>query len=126
MPPDPLLPFGGDDGAGVPPLPDEPPPDEPPSPGCCGAVEYGLVVVATPVTGGVLVRAVRAGGPADKAGIRPGDVILEVDGQPVPSSEDLSLLLAGHKPGDRIQLTIVRQNGQRATVTVTLGSEPGA
>jgi S1-C subfamily serine protease len=81
------------------------------------------VGVATVTAGGVLVSSVEKGGPADKAGIRPGDIIVSVDGQPTPSTDDLSTVLAGLKPGRRVPVVVVR-NGGRTTVTVTLGELP--
>ncbi|MEA2317591.1 MAG: hypothetical protein QOD44_1780 [Solirubrobacteraceae bacterium] len=81
------------------------------------------VSVATVTAGGVLVSSVEKGGPADKAGIRPGDIIVSVDGQPTPSTDDLSTVLAGLKPGRRVPVVVVR-NGGRTTVTVTLGELP--
>jgi putative serine protease PepD len=79
--------------------------------------------VATVTAGGVLVASVEKGGPADKAGIRPGDVIVSVDGRPTPSTDELTTVLAGLKPGQKVPVTLVR-NGQRMTVTVTLGELP--
>src|SRR6185503_10174862 len=48
---------------------------------------------------GALVSAVEKGGPAEKAGIEPGDVILRFDGKPVASSEDLPRLVGAVRPG---------------------------
>jgi S1-C subfamily serine protease len=81
------------------------------------------VSVATVTAGGVLVSSVEKGAPADKAGIRPGDIIVSVDGQPTPSTDELSTVLAGLKPGRRVPVVVVR-NGGRTTVTVTLGELP--
>ncbi|MEA2248817.1 MAG: hypothetical protein QOH46_3346 [Solirubrobacteraceae bacterium] len=79
--------------------------------------------VATVTAGGVLVASVESGGPADKAGIEQGDIIVSVDGQPTPSTDALSTVLAALKPGRRVPVVIVR-DGQRMTVTVTLGELP--
>ncbi|MFF5363517.1 trypsin-like peptidase domain-containing protein [Streptomyces scabiei] len=64
---------------------------------------------------------VTAGGPADRAGIRSGDVITEVDGQRVHSGDELIVKVRAHRPGDRLQLTLLR-GGDERTVTLTLGS----
>ncbi|WP_020113962.1 trypsin-like peptidase domain-containing protein [Streptomyces bottropensis] len=64
---------------------------------------------------------VTEGGPADRAGIRPGDVITEVDGQRVHSGDELIVKVRAHRPGDRLELTLLR-DGSRRTVTLTLGS----
>ncbi|RNL72624.1 S1C family serine protease [Streptomyces sp. I6] len=65
------------------------------------------------------------GGPAAKAGIRPGDVITKVDGQRVHSGEELIVKIRAHRPGDRLELTVLRDGGER-TRTVTLGSSTGS
>ncbi|WP_061451412.1 S1C family serine protease, partial [Streptomyces scabiei] len=64
---------------------------------------------------------VTAGGPADRAGIRSGDVITEVDGQRVHSGDELIVKVRAHRPGDRLELTLLRDGDER-TVTLTLGS----
>ncbi|MEV4332205.1 trypsin-like peptidase domain-containing protein [Streptomyces sp. NPDC049597] len=61
------------------------------------------------------------GGPAAKAGIKPGDVITKVDGQRVHSGEELIVKIRAHRPGDRLELTI-RRGGDERTMTLTLGS----
>ncbi|MFF8608616.1 S1C family serine protease [Streptomyces sp. NPDC015346] len=67
---------------------------------------------------------VTPGGPAAKAGIRPGDVITKVDGQRVHSGEELIVKIRAHRPGDRLELTLVR-GGKEQTKTLTLGSSQG-
>jgi S1-C subfamily serine protease len=54
-----------------------------------------------------------------------GDAIVSLDGAPVDSSSRLVAMLADHKPGDQVQLGIVRE-GQDKTVTVTLGNAPSS
>ena len=61
---------------------------------------------------GIGVVAVEPGSPADKAGLVPGDIITEVDGESVTSSKTLSSILQKHKPGDEITLTVFRQSRQ--------------
>ena len=58
-------------------------------------------------------------GPADKAGLRPGDVITKVDGRPIDGPADLVALIRSKAPGDRIQVTYQR-DGRETTVPVTL------
>ena len=58
---------------------------------------------------GALVSTVEKGGPADKAGLEPGDVILKVDGRDVVSSGDLPAVIAVATPGDKIQIDIWRK-----------------
>ncbi|MFD5861912.1 S1C family serine protease [Streptomyces chartreusis] len=68
--------------------------------------------------------AVTVGGPGDKAGIKPGDVITEVDGQRVHSGEELIVKTRAHRPGDRLKLTLKR-GGKEVTISLTLGSSSG-
>jgi S1-C subfamily serine protease len=79
-----------------------------------------------PTTGGVAVVSVAPGGPADKAGIKVGDIIVAFDGKPTSSWEALGNAIRAHRPGDRVDVTILqRSNGwPRRTVTVTLGTNP--
>ncbi|MEV1062430.1 trypsin-like peptidase domain-containing protein [Streptomyces sp. NPDC050263] len=67
---------------------------------------------------------VTPGGPGDRAGIRAGDVVTEVDGQRVHSGEELIVKTRAHRPGDRLELTIQRDGRQR-TLTLVLGSSDG-
>jgi S1-C subfamily serine protease len=75
---------------------------------------------------GVYVGAVTPGGPAAKAGIRVGDVIAAIDGQPTPTADALGAALAAKKPGQTVAVKIVRQSGKRETVHVRLGQLPGS
>jgi putative serine protease PepD len=72
---------------------------------------------------GAQIAAVVEGGPADKAGLRPGDRILQVGGQEVDDSDDVAARIAGRKPGDVVEV-VVRRNGDERTVKVTLGTQP--
>jgi S1-C subfamily serine protease len=91
-----------------------------------------------PVTSGVLVASVRPGSGAAKAGLKPatsqvtvegeswpagGDVIVKLDGGSVPSIERLVDLIASRKPGDRIDLEVVRGTS-RIHINVKLGRQP--
>ncbi|WUN87318.1 trypsin-like peptidase domain-containing protein [Streptomyces bobili] len=64
---------------------------------------------------------VTAGGPGDRAGIRPGDVITAVDGRRVHSGEELIVKTRAHRPGDRLELTVER-DGKERTLSLVLGS----
>jgi S1-C subfamily serine protease len=86
---------------------------------------YLGVEVATIVGGGVLVQRVVPGGPAAKAGIQPGEVIVAVAGQPTPTAEDLTTLVASLTPGQQVDVTVVKPTGQQANVRVTVGKPPG-
>jgi serine protease Do len=62
---------------------------------------------------GALVNSVEKGGPAEKAGIEAGDVILKFDGKPVTSSEDLPRMVGGTKPGSRATVQVWRNKATR-------------
>ncbi|WP_411120532.1 trypsin-like peptidase domain-containing protein [Streptomyces sp. x-19] len=64
---------------------------------------------------------VTPGGPGAKAGIRPGDVITQVDGAAVHSGEELIIKVRSHRPGDALTLTVQRDGAERS-VRLTLGS----
>jgi S1-C subfamily serine protease len=85
---------------------------------------YLGVEVTTIVGGGVLVRRVAAGGPAAKAGIRPGDVIVAMAGQPTATADDLHSVLGTLKPGQKVDVDLLQQGSRQATVSVTLGKRP--
>jgi S1-C subfamily serine protease len=70
---------------------------------------------------GAYLEQITDGGPAAKAGLQPGDVVLAADGHAVPSYDELVVLVQQHKPGDVIPLTFVRGTGKH-TVRVTLSS----
>ncbi len=72
---------------------------------------------------GVLVADVMRGGPADAAGLRAGDVIVEFGGKPVKEVPDLQRQAAGAAPGQGVNLVIVRDHA-RVPVTVTVGEMP--
>ncbi|TGB08902.1 S1C family serine protease, partial [Streptomyces palmae] len=68
--------------------------------------------------------AVNPGGPGDRAGIEPGDVITAVDGVRVHSGSELIVKIRSHRPGDRLRLTVER-GGQEHSMSLTLGSADG-
>jgi len=68
---------------------------------------------------GALVRSVESGGPAEKAGVEPGDIITKVDGKVIERPGDLQRSIAGVKPGTKTNLQVFRRGGYRdLTVTV--------
>jgi S1-C subfamily serine protease len=74
---------------------------------------------------GVYVGSVTPGSPAAKAGIKPGDVIMSVAGKPTPTTDALSVVLATRKPGQKVTVVVRHQDGNKATLQVTLGEFPG-
>lgn len=69
--------------------------------------------------------AVTPGGPAAAAGLRAGDVITALDGEPVGDTEQLDVISVTRSPGDRLQVAY-RRDGASAEATVTLGAAPAA
>jgi S1-C subfamily serine protease len=107
-------------------------------------VDGQLDALDLPVNHGALVQTVESGSPADQAGLKAGnlqaqlsgqgdsgavvlggDIITKVDGRAIKTSDELSQLVAAHKPGDQIKLEIVRKKATK-TVTVTLGKRPSS
>lgn len=71
---------------------------------------------------GVGVVSVTPGGAADKAGIKAGDLITEVDGTATPSMAALSETLAALRPGQQVPVAVTHADGSGSTVHVTLGT----
>jgi S1-C subfamily serine protease len=76
-----------------------------------------------PIDQGNVVLQVERGSPADRAGIQVEDFIVGIGGEPIRSSGDLLRLLRARRPGDRVQIAIVRGN-QRLNVTAQLAEAP--
>ena len=76
-----------------------------------------------PAEKGALVSSVEPGSPGDKAGLKRGDVVTELNGQPVKGNNDLRLKVGALAPGTVIHLKIDR-DGKSQDVTVTLGEAP--
>ncbi len=72
---------------------------------------------------GALVSEITPGGPSDLAGLKPGDLVLRVNGHPVESSTDLTRQVATVQPGAEIRLE-VRRDGQVRQLTVKSGVRP--
>ena len=90
-----------------------------------GKAQHALlgVSVKTVSSGvGVSVSQVRGGSAADAAGLRAGDVITAIDGTPVATAEKLRAIIAGHRPGDSVTLTVQR-NGSAKILKAALGTK---
>jgi serine protease Do len=74
---------------------------------------------------GALVQSVDKGGPADKAGIRPGDVIVAVSTFPVKETRQLIDHVSLMPPGQKVDLEVIRE-GKRLTIPAVLGERPPA
>jgi S1-C subfamily serine protease len=73
--------------------------------------------------GGVAVRQVVSGTPADQAGVQPGDVIQTINGKPVNSSSDFTSVISALKPGTPVTLRVWSQ-GVKKNVQATLAEQP--
>ena len=73
--------------------------------------------------GGLMVMHVEAGGPAEKAGIVLGDVIVELKGKPVLETESIRDVVSGAKIGEKVGITVLR-SGTPLEVTVVLAERP--
>jgi S1-C subfamily serine protease len=107
-------------------------------------VDGQLDALNLPVSHGALVQSVEAGSPAEQAGLKAGDlpatlpgsgdngavvlggdIITKVDGKAITSSDQLSQLVSGHKPGDKVKVEFLRKKTTK-TLTVTLGKRPSS
>jgi serine protease DegS/serine protease DegQ len=76
-----------------------------------------------PMGGGALIAGVMRGSPADRGGVRPGDVLLEVDGKKVKDASSMLQLIAALVPGQQATLKVYRSGGER-DIVVTVGKRP--
>ncbi len=83
----------------------------------------GVEMSSTASGGAPVISNASGGGPAARAGLRAGDVILAIDGHDVHDFSDVSGAVNAHKPGDHVKLR-VRRNGSERTIDVTLGTRP--
>ena len=73
---------------------------------------------------GALVAGAQDGTPAEKAGLKSGDVITAVDGEPIANARELTRKIGALKPGAKAEITYLR-DGKERTATVALASQPG-
>jgi serine protease DegQ len=76
-----------------------------------------------PSTRGALIAGVLRGGPADKAGVKPGDVLVEVEGRPVADPTSMLNLVAALAPGNSAKVKLKRQ-GKDVDENITVGRRP--
>ena len=86
------------------------------------AVQLGL----DSSTRGAAVTVVYPGGPADKANMAVGDVIIAADDRPVDSAADLSAVIADRDPGDELDLEVIDTSGPRLVTVAVTKRAPGA
>ena len=89
------------------------------------SVKHAFLGVSTQAAanGGATVGDVVAGGPAAKAGLQRGDVIVSIGGSTVSSPDDVAGAVNARTPGDKVAV-VVERGGDRRTLTVTLGAQP--
>ena len=90
-----------------------------------GEVAYPYLGVylmdSTNSEGGVMVDTIEKGSPADKAGLKKGDIIIKIDGKEATSASRLKYILYKHDIGEKVIFDVVR-DGKEIKITVTLGS----
>ncbi|HTE63705.1 MAG TPA: PDZ domain-containing protein, partial [Solirubrobacteraceae bacterium] len=82
-----------------------------------------LGVSTAPASGGAQIQEATAGGPAAAAGLRAGDLIVSVGGQPVREPGDVAAAIQDRHPGEQVPIEIER-GGARQTVDVQLATRP--
>jgi serine protease DegQ len=76
-----------------------------------------------PRQNGAIIAGVVRGGPADRAGVKPGDILAAVQGKPVGDTNQMLNLISSLPPGQKAQLTVIRKN-QQSKLDVTVGKRP--
>jgi serine protease DegQ len=72
---------------------------------------------------GALIAGIMRSGPADKAGVKPGDILMEINGQPVIDSAGMLNLIAALKPSQKASIKVIRNQSEMA-FTITIGKRP--
>jgi S1-C subfamily serine protease len=85
----------------------------------------GVQIADTMGSDGVYVSTVTAGGPADQAGIKVGDLITAINGSPTATTSALSTVVSNLKPGQKVNVKIAHQSGTTAALSLTIGTYPG-
>jgi serine protease DegQ len=76
-----------------------------------------------PNTNGALIAGVLKGGPADQAGVKPGDIIVAVEGKPVIDSSGMLNLIAALEPGKTATITVIRNQAEKQ-IKINVGKRP--
>ncbi len=73
---------------------------------------------------GIYIAETESEGSAAAGGLRPGDVIIEIDGKKIEKFGELSEMIAAHRPGDKVEITYLR-NKKKNTITLVLRNQQG-
>jgi serine protease Do len=73
---------------------------------------------------GALINVVAPNSPAERSGIKTGDIVLQIDGKTIKNSTELPFIIGRYRPGQSAKLNIVR-NGEKMSLTVNIGSRNG-
>jgi len=74
---------------------------------------------------GTIIAGVIRGGPADKAGMKPGDILLSIQSKPVTNTTEMLNLVAQLKPGNKVNIAVLRNN-KELTLEILIGTRPSA
>lgn len=85
----------------------------------------GIHAADVPNGQGASIYSVAAGGPADKAGLKAGDVITAIDGRAIPDQQSLASVLSGLQPRQSVSVQVTRGDGSETSLPVILGELPG-
>ena len=88
------------------------------------ATTAALRELGIPVTTRVIVDELSPGSPS-KGKLRPGDIVVEVDGEPAMGGAHLRDLITAHKPGEQVRITVLRDGKQVETTVTTTAAEDG-
>ncbi|HEU4700347.1 MAG TPA: M20/M25/M40 family metallo-hydrolase [Gemmatimonadales bacterium] len=84
----------------------------------------GTIPDMTDAPGGVRLTGIRAGSPAERAGLRANDIITRIGAMETPDLQAMTDALRSHRPGDTVDITVLRE-GAPTTVRATLGTRGG-
>jgi thiol-disulfide isomerase/thioredoxin len=88
-----------------------------------GRAWLGVAMEKAAEAGGVRVKHVLRGSPAEKAGLKEGDLIRAIDGEKVAAPDDVSRIVGGHDPGDAIVASLLRAQ-DTLSIKIALASRP--
>jgi S1-C subfamily serine protease len=89
------------------------------------SVDQGALLITSPDSSGKSEPAIIPGGPAEKAGLKEGDIITAVESQTIDAEHPLDLVLSGYAPGQTITLAVLR-GGATLDIKLTLGTRPAS